>query len=308
MIDSYLIGRSDRMSPEADIPVVVQESTEDKLGGAANVALNLRALGCTVELVSVIGDDDNGQKLIQLLDQNNISPNSLVIDDLRKTTQKLRVFAGHSPVVRIDDEDTHNLSDKLLKQVISKCLPLLEKVDGLIFQDYDKGVISETLITPVLKRAKELNIKVIVDPKECNYFNFKGVSLFKPNLREFQHAHNITLNIDSDNKGVKRTLQGIRKDLQCGILLLTLSSEGLIIISEDNYYRVPAIDINLVDVSGAGDTVIAVAALGLLLDLPVLSIAEICNMAGGLACEQFGVVPIGSDHLLSRINSEFVSK
>ncbi len=299
MIDNYVFGRNDRVSTEAPIPVFVQEKEERRLGGAGNVAMNLKALGSEVTLVSVIGNDQNGAFIIQLMREAGLT-SDYVISSNRVTTEKKRIIERSTQLIRIDKEETSHISEELSRSLVESVIFKLPEIDVLIFQDYDKGVLTESLIKEVITNCKELSLPVIVDPKEGNYFNYSGTTLFKPNMREFEKAHRVQIQ-GGDVNGLIITAQKCIQELDCDILLLTLSGDGLLIIDSDNSERISGVKINLKDVSGAGDTVIAVAALCLSIGLSVKLIGQIANEAGALVCEQYGVVSVNKEALMRRV-------
>lgn len=299
MIDTYVFGRIDRMSPEAPIPVIVQQNIERRLGGAANVALNLKSMGCDPVLATVIGDDENGRYVRELMDQNDLVADCLIEDEKRVTTEKRRIIDGTRQVVRVDIEETTPISVDMTSRLIDSITNLLPEVHVLIFQDYDKGVLNADLIQEVIVRCNQLLIPVVVDPKERNYFEYKGCALFKPNLREFGIAHESSMAANKINELKQLSLE-VLKMMDCGILLLTLSENGLIISNDENTEWVSAAQIKLKDVSGAGDTVVAVAALGLAIGLPLKMIGQLANQAGAIVCEQDGVVAVNRIELTKR--------
>ncbi len=304
MVDTYVFGHVSRMSPEAPVPVVVQDKVEQRLGGAANVALNLKSLGSDVILTSVIGADMNGELIMKLLSENDLTTEFVVNDKSRVTSEKRRVIDGTSQVVRIDTENTSPISQELTRLLLGKVLSILPEIDVLIFQDYDKGVLTANLIEKVISQCKNLSIPVVVDPKERNYFSYKGATLFKPNLREFEKAHQITIDLENI-EDLKKKARDACYELQCNILLLTLSAHGLLIVDKQNFEWVPAAKIELKNVLGAGDTVVAVAALCLAIGLSIPIIGQLANEAGALVCEQYGVVPVEKNKLIKRGEQHF---
>ncbi len=300
MIDAYLFGKVDRISPEAPVPVVAVNKKENRLGGAANVALNLVSLGAKPILCSVIGDDKDGHEMIALLDQSNIGTNGIVKSSERITTVKTRVIAQNHQMLRIDSEITKQLnvsdSDKLVKKVSE----LLKDADVLVFEDYDKGVLSENNIQQIISKATELNVPVAVDPKKKNFLFYKGATLFKPNLKELREGFNHHIDID-DKISFEAIIKKLMNEMSLKNLFVTMSEHGVMITDGNKYEYVPAHLRKIADVSGAGDTVISVAALCLALKLPNKIIAEISNLAGGLVCEEVGVVPIDKKILQQEI-------
>ncbi|MFZ1806549.1 MAG: bifunctional ADP-heptose synthase [Cyclobacteriaceae bacterium] len=297
MLDSYIWGSVDRISPEAPVPIVRVKKRDFRLGGAANVALNVQALGAKPILCALIGDDDTGTKLVDCLDQQNMSKEGIVVSKNRPTTVKTRLIASHQHVVRVDEEsDLELLGDEeveLLKQIQQ----LLEQCDAIIFEDYDKGVINASLIEKTVELAAKKNIPIIVDPKKRNFLSYKGVSLFKPNLKELREG--LKLDIDaSDESQVVKAVEKLRSILDAGVMV-TLSEHGVYIDFQSEQKKYPAHKREIADVSGAGDTVVSIAGLCVALGLKPGLIAALSNLGGGLVCEHTGVVPIDKKELLA---------
>jgi rfaE bifunctional protein kinase chain/domain len=301
MVDAYFLGEVNRMSPEAPVPIVDLFEKDERIGGAGNVALNLTALGASPIICSVIGTDSEGKRLMQLFQDANISTDGIYASANRRTTVKTRVLSDNKQLLRIDSEDTHLISqaeeDQLFKQITS----VVESgIDGIIFEDYNKGVLTPTLISAVLALAKVHQIPTTVDPKKDHFFEYKGCTLFKPNLKELKEG----LQVDFDFSSSKETFLSAVRDLQSrlgnSISFITLSEHGVFIQEEDPIF-IPAHLRNIADVSGAGDTVIAVATLCLISGADVQTIAAISNIAGGLVCEQPGVVSIEKERLLNEV-------
>lgn len=300
MVDEYISGSVDRISPEAPVPVVHVKSTEERLGGAANVALNIKALGATPVLCSVTGKDGNGKKFLSLLKKNKIGTNYIVQSSDRITTTKTRLLSHNQQIARVDLEITDNLSSNDQQQFLKVALTALskEKINVVIFEDYDKGVLDKTCIEKIIAACNAKKIPVAVDPKKNNFFSYRKADLFKPNLREVREA----LNLPADELSLhtlKNISDKLRKVLQNSITMITLSEHGVFIEENNKPFILPAHRRNVADVSGAGDTVISVAALALALGLSVQMIAELSNLAGGLVCEQPGVVPVDKKQLLN---------
>ena len=299
MVDAYLWGSVSRISPEAPVPVVSISKRENRLGGAANVALNIVALGATPILCGIIGADSKGDVFLDLLKESNLSAEGTVIDKSRKTTSKTRIISSAHHMLRVDEETTEYLDSNSEQKFLEKISSLLEskKIDVIILEDYNKGVLTEKVISETIAMAKAKNIPVTVDPKNSNFFQYKGATLFKPNLKEFIEGTKIdwsTFNIEA----LKKQALKFKQELQIDKLLITLSEKGALICGE-NEIHVPAEIRNIADVSGAGDTVIAVASLALSAGLSDEQIVRISNLAGGLVCEKVGVVPINKELLLA---------
>ena len=293
MIDAYMWGTINRESPEAPIPIVDIEKHEKRLGGAANVAINIKALGATPVLCSVIGNDDLG--FVQLMKSENLSCQGLSFED-RKTTVKTRIISEGKHRLRVDEEDRFPISSE--KNFIDKVSSLIKDVDVVIFQDYNKGVLTKNVIQKIIDLAKSHSIPTLADPKIENYFSFKGVDLFKPNFNELCHSANEKI-INTDIKKIETTVSHHKKALEANYFMLTLSEKGIYFSSDKSNKWFPAYDRNIVDVSGAGDCVIATAALALASKLPSEYISQLSNLAGGLACEKVGVNPIEKSQFLN---------
>lgn len=292
MLDAYLRGGVFRVSPEAPVPIVSLDKQEDRLGGAANVALNLVSLGAKAIICSVIGNDKDGNRLVELLAEQGISSEGIVQSENRKTTVKTRVIGNNQQLLRIDAEQTDDINSIEENQIIAKIQNLIEQgIDALIFEDYNKGVLTQNVIEKIIQMCQENQIVTTVDPKKTNFLAYKGVTLFKPNLKELKEGLDVHFSIENKSDFENAVLQ-LEQILQNEITFITLSEHGVFIKNEADKFYIPAYLRNIADVSGAGDTVISVATLCLTLGLPISEIAEIANLAGGLVCEKSGVVSI----------------
>jgi rfaE bifunctional protein kinase chain/domain len=296
MLDAYLWGNISRQSPEAPVPVVDVYQKEKRLGGATNVAINLNALGAKTLFCGFVGDDDNGLIFKNLMHKHGLSTAGLLEVKGRPTTVKTRVIAHSKHILRVDEEETEPLVDG--KPFIQLILELVEKekVDVILFQDYDKGVITPEVIGAVVDVATKKGIPTIVDPKKRNFLAYKGVTLFKPNLKEIKDGLAIQFNPRSENE-LRDAVKKLRTTLNAEMVLLTLSELGAYVQNPKAEVLVPAFERNIIDVSGAGDTVVSVAALALASGCSPLEIAQLANLAGGLVCEEVGVVPINKKRL-----------
>jgi len=297
MVDSYLFGKVDRISPEAPVPVVLLHKRDYRLGGAANVALNLRALGAQVSIASVVGMDEMGDKLAELLRADGIATEGLVQSNERKTTVKHRIIGNNHQMLRVDDEDIHSLSEWEQTALFAWIEGVIGNFDVLIFEDYDKGVLGEVLIQAILQKAKEVGVPTVVDPKKNNFLSYSGATLFKPNLKEIREGLKLDSALKSEEE-LKQAVIRLQGLLNTEMIMVTLSERGVLISDRKNWEHLPAHLRNISDVSGAGDTVVSVAALCLALDAPIRDIAFLANLAGGLVCEKVGVVPIEKTKLL----------
>ena len=307
MLDSYVMGKVNRISPEAPVPIVSLENEDARIGGAGNVALNLLALGAKPIICGVIGEDSSGDKLLNLFEKNGISTDGLVKSIARKTTVKTRVISNKQQLLRIDSESTFPLLESegiKLNDTIQNIIN--QGVDGIIFEDYNKGVLTDSVIQNTIKIAKEKDIPTAVDPKKENFLSYKGVSLFKPNLKELKEGLNLNFDFNSNKDLFEKGIEVLEEKLQNEISFVTLSENGVFIKNQTEKYYVPAHMRSISDVSGAGDTVIAVATLCLISGASTKQIAEISNLAGGLVCEKSGVVSISKNDLFSEV-SELLS-
>jgi len=300
MLDAYLIGTVDRISPEAPIPIVSVADREYRLGGAANVALNIKALGANPIVCSVIGNDESGDKLFNIFRDNSLDTSGIYTSSNRKTTRKSRIISSNQHLLRVDEEITSplNVSDeKTLKQTIYKIIAD-KNIHAVVFQDYDKGVITKSIIEGTIDRSISLNIPVFVDPKRNNFFQYKNSTVFKPNFKEFIEAMGIITSKTPEELLIK-TAKKFIKENKIEHLLLTLSEEGILIVNKTNHQHLPAEKRDITDVSGAGDTVISTATLCHISGFLPADTALISNLAGGIVCEKPGVVTISKEKLLS---------
>lgn len=300
MIDAYYFGKVDRISPEAPVPIVAVEKKEERLGGAANVALNVQALGANAILCAAIGTDEAGKDVEKLLKNAVLSSEGILKINNRVTTVKTRIIGNKHQLLRVDSEIDTNLttteSEKLFQRI--KKIINSKKIDVVIFEDYDKGVITPNLITKVVDFCNENNIPTSVDPKKRNFLSYQNVTLFKPNIKELKEGLNIEIDASKGNE-LKKAIQLLNKALNNKITLITLSEKGIYSYTKNEQIHISAYLRNIADVSGAGDTVISVASLCLALQQDETTIAKIANLAGGLVCEKVGVVPIDKKLLLA---------
>lgn len=299
MIDAYMWGHVTRISPEAPVPIVAVDKKENRLGGAANVALNIQSMGANPILCSFIGDDPEGKLFISLMKKQKLSSDGIIKSKSRTTTVKTRIIGNNHQMIRIDEEidssansiDTAILSNQI-KKIISKT-----KIDAIIFEDYDKGCITSDLIKNVVASARQKNIPTIVDPKKRNFMAYSGVTLFKPNLKELKDG----LKTDLENvneKELNKIVDVFLKKQDINSALITLSEKGIYINDKKTRSLIPAHKRDITDVSGAGDTVVSIAALCVASNLSAELTATLANLAGGLVCEKVGVVPIDKNELL----------
>ena len=299
MLDSYLWGKVDRISPEAPVPVVAVTKKESRLGGAANVAINIKAMGANPLLCSVVGNDRDGDELIQLMKQLEMPVNGIVKSSTRVTTVKTRVIGNNHQLMRVDDEMMHQLDEIEENNLYNNIKSKLEanEVQVIIFEDYDKGVLGTSIIERIVDLAKSKNIPTAVDPKKKNFMSYRNVSLFKPNLHELKSGLKIEIEKPLP-KDLKEAVTSFQKEQQIETIMVTLSEAGVFYSCDGVNEVIPAHIRNISDVSGAGDTVISIASLCLALGLSPKTMSALANLAGGLVCEKVGVVPIDKEQLL----------
>jgi len=310
MVDSYLWGVVDRISPEAPVPVVDVNHREERLGGAANVAVNVRALGAIPVLCSVIGTELKGDVFLRILDDEGLSSEGIVRSDDRITTTKFRIIGNNSQLLRVDEEVTHDLNEADEEAFLGVCYRLLdsEKIDVMLIQDYNKGILTPNVITRLIDKAREKGVPVAVDPKKKNFDLYRKVTLFKPNLKELKEGLKVDFRVP-DEQVLNDTVNLLRDRIQVDIALITLSEHGIFISGKSDgvleSHLLPAHIRNIADVSGAGDTVVSVASLCLSAGAPLKVIAELSNLAGGIVCEKIGVVPIDKERFLKELGKVY---
>ena len=308
MLDSYVLGKVNRISPEAPVPIISLDKKENRIGGAGNVALNLKYLGANPIIASVIGNDTEGQTLSGLFDKREISTEGIILSSKRKTTVKTRVISSKQQLLRIDSEDTRPLNYLNETELLSKIESILkEPIDAIILEDYDKGVLGPQSIQKIISMAKNMEIPITADPKKNNFQDFHGITLFKPNLKELKEGLNAEFSFLTEHKKFKEAVKELRKNIPHHISLITLSEHGIYVCDDSESVHVAAHKREITDVSGAGDTVIAVATLCLIAGGSMSEIAEISNIAGGMVCEKPGVVSINIDDLKTEVDKLLTS-
>ena len=301
MIDAYSFGKVERISPEAPVPVVHITSIENRLGGAANVALNLRALGASVQLFSVVGSDAAADALFELTKAQNIDTKGIIKITDRPTTQKQRIVSGSQQLLRIDHEVKTEISPYASELLLQKIEAALPQAQMLIFEDYDKGVLTPQLIQKAIALCKKHNVMCAADPKNNNFDKYVGVTLFKPNLKELYEGLKLSPK-DLSAETLTTICEAFNQKLCAENMLVTLSEKGIFYYQKNGESGiVSAHKRNIADVSGAGDTVISVAAACLVAGMSLKTTAQVANVAGGLVCEQMGVVPINKALLLQEV-------
>ena len=300
MIDCYLSGKVNRISPEAPVPILEVAQREHRLGGAANVALNLQSLGAKPILCTVIGDDAKGNTFDSLADENRFDKTGIVVERGRRTTIKYRIIGNNTQMLRVDDEDICDIKQDTADTLYNRIRRIIDaqKIDAIIFEDYDKGLLNKDIIQRIVQLAQSKHIITTVDPKKKNFNHYQGATFFKPNLKELSEGLNIF-----DTKKALENIQALMQDYstthQIKYIMTTLSENGIAIYDSNKakFYQQPAFMRSINDVSGAGDTVISIATLCLIQQLPIEDIALLSNLGGGLVCEHIGVVPISAEML-----------
>lgn len=298
MLDTYWWGNVSRISPEAPVPIVALQKNEFRLGGAANVALNLVALHAQTTLISVIGNDEEGKKLLDLLKKQKINSHYLISNDERITTNKTRIISRNQQMMRLDAEVSTDIDEKIENQLLSNIKKYLdaENPHVIIFQDYNKGVLTKKIIEQTIVWCKEKNIITTVDPKRKNFFTYKNVDIFKPNIIEVKEGLNMLFE-DVNLELLQVVHFQLNQKLNNTISFITLSEKGVFYQDKKNSNIIPTHVRNIADVSGAGDTVIAVASIVYAITKNMQLTSEVANIAGGLVCEEVGTVAINKEKL-----------
>ena len=307
VVDYYMRGKASKISKEAPVPVLTLEKKESRLGGAANVSMNLRALGATPILCSVVGDDPDGEAFEQLLDYENMPNKGIIRSQNRVTTTKLRITSGLQHLIRVDNEDVHPLIDLDQKSLLHHIRNLLDECDLVIFEDYDKGTINPEVIEQTIKLAKDKNIPIAVDPKRRNFTKYQGVSLFKVNVADLQDGLDIEFDA-LDESQLANAAKQLKESVAADNYFITLSKNGIFYDSGKESGKLRSHPRQIVEVLGAGDTVISIAGLCLTLGLPLEFIAELANIGGGMVCEMPGVVPIDKEKLFKEAKENPILK
>lgn len=309
MIDNYVWGKVHRLSPEAPVPIVSVQKKEMRLGGAANVALNVQALGANPILCSVIGADSEGIAFLDLLKKQKLSPKGILKSRNRPTTIKTRVIGNNHHLIRIDEESEEDITLNETQNLLTLINYIIhhDKIDVVIFEDYNKGLITPKLIQKVIELTKQKNIPVCVDPKKKNFHSYKSVTLFKPNLKELKEGLKMDIDDEFSINELQKIISSYRVKQKINTILVTLAEKGVLINTRSSKIHIPAHVRKIADVSGAGDTVISVAALCEAMRCDPFLTASLANLAGGLVCEEVGVVPIDKSRLLEEaLDLDFV--
>jgi len=300
ILDEYLFGEVERISPEAPVPVAAIKERKINPGGAANVALNLRALGSDVDLFGIVGRDTPGGELLQLLSERGIGIEGIIEVPDRPTTLKTRVISQGQQMIRLDREVTSPIDDELANKILRRVREGLDDIDAVIFQDYNKGLLTAYLITRSIELFGE-RLKA-VDPKLDNFFTYKGVDVFKPNIRELQRATGIKIKNDSELLGIMRR---VRQQIQARYLVVTRGEKGILVQSDDELIVIPSLKREVFDVTGAGDTVISIMVLALAAGLPIVESTLLSSIGAGIEVGKFGAATVSPEELLEIIQKDW---
>jgi len=297
MLDEYLWGKVDRISPEAPVPVMKVSGESILLGGAANVAGNISALGSTPLLVGVIGNDIAGKELLEVMEENHLNTGGIIVDENRPTTRKTRVMASKQQMVRVDREASHYIDDKTADRLLKVLEEALESADALLLQDYNKGVLSPEVIKAAIASAKNMDKVITVDPKFQNFFEYENVTLFKPNIRELNYALG---SVQPDSRSLEKMMSDLKARISSRHILLTCGEEGMALLDEKgDFTKVPAICRDVYDVSGAGDTVISTVTLALASGGSAWESSILSNYAASVGVQRSGVSTVTEEEILA---------
>ena len=307
MMDRSIFGKVSRISPEAPVPVIIVETEDFNLGGAANVAHNIRSLGGMVSLCGIVGDDENGKKIYKKIVERGIRTQGIFFEQGRQTTVKTRIIAHHphyQQLVRVDRETTDHPKASTLRNLSRFLTEKIEDFDGVVFSDYGKGLLTRKLIQTIVERARQSKKLIMVDPKVKNFFFFKGATVITPNTNEASEASRIPV---TDQSSVEKIGRSLLKRLNCSALVITQGEKGMIIFERDQRpYRVPTVAKEVYDVTGAGDTVIGTMALALGTGrrVSVKDAASLANYAAGIVVGKVGTAIVSSEELLKVIKEK----
>ena len=302
MLDRYLMGNVNRISPEAPVPVVLLKQSEDRAGGAANVAANLSRLGLHTQIIGCIGEDEAGHTLNKLMSENGIDISHMMKSKFRPTVSKTRVMSGNQQIVRIDDESSAIFSPQESTELLNKVdLALRAKPAIVILSDYAKGTLSENTCKMIIQQCKALSIPVIADPKGRDYTKYKGANALTPNKKETAEACNVPMH---ETEVLLGAAQQLKDQLGLDFLAVTRGEEGISYIDHEHIHHIPATAKKVFDVSGAGDTVIATLAAGMMHGLNAHDALQLANIAAAIVVGKVGTVPVSQAELLQALVSE----
>ncbi len=295
MLDKYIFGHVSRISPEYPVPVVDVTHEDHRLGGAANVALNTLSLGAETLLIGITGADSNRDILLDLFRSHGLATEGLICDPSRPTTCKTRILSQNHHITRVDFESRKEIDPEIERTVLSSVEAVLDSIDAIVLEDYNKGLLGAQLIQQIIVSAKKRNVPVLVDPKHQNFFAYKGCTIFKPNLSEMAASLGIVLhNTDDEVENACRMLQ---EKMATDAIIVTRSDKGMTVFN-GSFTHIKATSLEVADVSGAGDTVIGILALGAAAHVDIVNNAIIANLAAGTVCQEVGAVPVRPEKLL----------
>ncbi|AOS83601.1 RfaE bifunctional protein [Chlorobaculum limnaeum] len=296
MIDKYIFGHVSRISPEYPVPVVDVTRESSRLGGAANVAVNTHALGAETLLIGVTGEDSERQNLESLMREHGLNPAMLLADSSRPTTCKTRILSQNHHITRVDYESRTPVEKELEKRLLAMFMEIAGSVDAVVLEDYNKGVLTPSLIASVIAICRERGTPVLVDPKLKGFFSYGGSTVFKPNLSEL--AASLGVPVANTDRDVELACLMLLERLEVESLVVTRSEKGMTVY-DGMFTHIPALSLDVADVSGAGDTVIGTLALGLASGLDLVTSTRIANLAANTVCQEVGAVPVRQDKLFS---------
>ena len=300
MLDEYLSGEVDRISPEAPIPIIAGNSYVYRLGGAANVAANLASLGSRVDLTGIVGDDEAAGRLEKLLARDSVDASHLITVHGRQTTRKLRVVAGSQQIVRIDFEDTAPPAKDFVAQQIATTKRLVKGADALIISDYNKGACSDSVLSELIEYARAMGVPVLSDPKGKSYGKYAGSSVITPNRKEASEAVGVPL---ANNDDIADAAMELRRSLELDACVVTLGAHGMFLSDQEGNRNIPAFSQDVADVTGAGDCVIAALGVGLACKLTNLSSCVFANAVASIAVSKVGSVAVTLDEVTRKYAS-----
>jgi rfaE bifunctional protein kinase chain/domain len=296
MIDKYIFGHVSRISPEYPVPVVDVTHESSRLGGAANVAINTHALGAETLLIGITGNDTECRNLTRLMKEHGLDPDMLVADPSRPTTCKTRILSQNHHITRVDYESRTPLDSTLEKQLLDMFREIAGSIDAVILEDYNKGVLTPTLIASVIDICSKRDTPVLVDPKLKGFFSYGGCTLFKPNLSEL--AASLGIQVANSDLEIEAACRLLGEKLDAASFVITRSEKGMTVY-DGSFTHIPAISLDVADVSGAGDTVIGMLALGLASGLDLVTSTRIANLAANTVCQEVGAVPVRPEKLFN---------
>lgn len=295
MLDKYIFGHVSRISPEYPVPVVDVTHEDSRLGGAANVALNTLSLGAETILIGITGADSNREILLDLFRNHGLATEGLICDPSRPTTSKTRILSQNHHITRVDFESRKEIDAEIERAVFDSVEAVLDSVDAIVLEDYNKGLLGAQLIQQIITSAKRHNVPVLVDPKHQNFFAYKGCTIFKPNLSEMAASLGIILH--NNDREVEDACLLLQKKLAAEAIIVTRSDKGMTVFN-GAFTHIEATSLEVADVSGAGDTVIGILALGTAAHIDIVTNAIIANHAAGTVCQEVGAVPVNPEKLL----------